>query len=72
MICHGVEIPAAAGCLVGRKGTTVPKCALDITQFGGEYVDQDVFVDGNLVSARSWHQNAPFLRAFCQLLRNVT
>jgi hypothetical protein len=35
MLCHGVEIPAAAGCLVGRKGTTVPKSALDLTQFGG-------------------------------------
>ena len=70
MLCHGVEIPAAAGCLVGRKATTVPKCALDITQFGGTYVDQDVVVDGNLVSARGWHQNAPFLREFCKLLRS--
>lgn len=33
-LCHGVEIPAAAGCLVGRKGATAPKCAPDITQFG--------------------------------------
>lgn len=69
MLCHGVEIPAAAGCLVGRSGTTVPKCALDITQCGGTYVDQDVVVDGNLVSARGWPQNGPFLREFCQVLR---
>lgn len=69
MVCHGVEIPAAAGCLVGRRGTTVPKCALDITQCGGQYVDQDVVVDGNLVSARGWPQNAEFLRTFCALLR---
>ena len=69
MLCHGVEIPAAAGCLRGRKGTTVPKCALDITQVGGTYVDQDVVIDGNLISARGWPQNAPFLREFCKLLR---
>lgn len=71
MLCHGIEIPAAAGCLRGRKGTTVPKCALDITQFGGEYIDQDVVIDGNLISARGWHQNAPFLREFCKLLRST-
>ncbi|MEX0729106.1 MAG: DJ-1/PfpI family protein [Planctomycetaceae bacterium] len=70
MLCHGVEIPAAAGCLVGRKGTTVPKCKLDITQFGGEFVDEDVVIDGNLISARGWHQNAPFLREFCKLLKS--
>lgn len=68
MLCHGVEIPAAAGCLVGRTATTVPKCALDITQVGGTYVDQPVVVDGNLVSARGWHDNAPLLREFVKLL----
>lgn len=71
MLCHGVEIPAAAGCLHGRKGTTVPKCILDITQFGGIYVDQDVVVDGNLVSCRGWSQNGPFMGEFCKLLRSV-
>jgi protease I len=35
VICHGVEIAAAAGCLKGRTLTTVAKCALDITQVGG-------------------------------------
>ena len=69
MLCHGVEIPAAAGCLIGRSATTVAKCALDITQCGGHYVDQPVFVDGNLVSARGWHQNGEFLGEFCKLLR---
>ncbi len=72
MLCHGVEIPAAAGCLRGRKGTTVPKCALDITQVGGEYVDQDVVIDGHLISARGWHQNAPLFREFCKLLRSIS
>lgn len=72
MLCHGVEIPAAAGCLKGRKGTTVPKCALDITMVGGTYVDEDVVVDGNLVSCRGWPQNAPFMREFCKLLRSVS
>ena len=71
MLCHGVEIPAAAGCLSGRKGTTVPKCALDITQFGGTYLNQDVVVDGNLISARGWQENPQLMREFCKLLRSV-
>ncbi|MCA9187724.1 MAG: DJ-1/PfpI family protein [Pirellulaceae bacterium] len=70
MLCHGVEIPAAAGCLKGRTATTVPKCALDITMVGGTYVNQDVVVDGNLVSAIGWQQNAELMREFCRLLRS--
>src|SRR6185436_8235253 len=51
VVCHGVEIAAAAGVLKGRTLTTVAKCALDITQFGGTYLDRPCVVDGNLVSA---------------------
>jgi protease I len=36
IICHGVEIAAAAGVLRGRTLTSVAKCALDITQVGGK------------------------------------
>ncbi len=71
MLCHGVEIPAAAGCLAGRTATTVPKCALDITQVGGKYVDQPVVVDGNLVSSRGWHDNAHLMREFLKQLAAV-
>lgn len=68
-VCHGVEIAAAAGCVQGRTMTTVAKCALDVTQFGGKYVDQPVVTDGNLVSARTWHDNTPFLKEFVRLLK---
>lgn len=72
MLCHGVEIPAAAGCLKGRKATTVPKCALDITQVGGTYLDEPVVLDGNLVSARGWCDNGPFLKQFVKMLAEVS
>ena len=68
-VCHGVEIAAAAGCIQGRTMTTVAKCALDVTQFGGLYVDQPVVVDGNLISARTWHDNTPFLKEFVRSLK---
>jgi protease I len=32
-------------------------------------VNEPVVVDGNLVSARTWHDTAPFLREFMKLLR---
>jgi protease I len=69
VVCHGVEIAAAAGCLKGRTLTTVAKCALDITQVGGTYVDRPCVVDGNLVSARTWHDNTALLKQFVQMLK---
>jgi protease I len=68
VVCHGVEIAAAAGVLTGRTLTTVAKCALDITQFGGTYVDKNYVLDGHLVSARTWHDNAALLKQFIKLL----
>lgn len=67
-VCHGVEILTAADVIRGRTVTTVAKCARDAAQGGARYVDRPVVVDGNLVTARTWHDNAPFLRAFMKLL----
>ncbi len=69
VVCHGIEIVSAAGVIRGRTVTTVAKCALDATQGGARYVDQPVVVDGNLVTARTWHDSAPFMREFMRLLR---
>ena len=67
-VCHGIEILTAADCIRGRRVTTVAKCALDAQQGGADYVDQPCVVDGNLVTARTWHDNTPFLKAFIELL----
>ena len=69
-VCHGIEIVAAADCIRGRKVTTVAKCALDATTAGATYVDAPCIVDGNLVSARTWHDNTPFLKEFVRLLKS--
>jgi protease I len=68
-VCHGIEIAAAADCIRGRRVTTVAKCALDATFAGATYVDEPCVVDGNLVTARTWHDNTPFLREFLKLLK---
>jgi protease I len=72
VVCHGVEIAAAAGVLAGRTLTTVAKCALDITQVGGAYVNQPCVIDGHMVSGRTWHDNTTLLKEFVALLRNYT
>jgi protease I len=70
-VCHGVELVAAAGVLKGRRMATVAKCALDITQNGGEYVEQPWVVDGRLVSCRTWHDyGTPFMKTFIGWLNN--
>ena len=70
VVCHGIEIAAAAGLLKGRKATTVPKCALDITSFGGSYVDQPCVADGNIVSCRTWHDyGTSFMKDFIRMLQ---
>ena len=68
-VCHGIEIVAAADCIRGRRVTTVAKCALDATTAGAIYVDEPCVVDGNLVTARTWHDNTPFLKALIRLLQ---
>lgn len=69
VVCHGVEIVAAAGVLKGRTMTTVAKCALDITQVGGSYVDKPFVLDGHMVSARTWHDNTVLMREFVKMLK---
>lgn len=68
-VCHGIEILTAAGVIEGRTVTTVAKCGRDAAQGGARYVNRPVVVDGNLVTARTWHDSAPFLREFMKLLR---
>jgi protease I len=68
VVCHGIEIVSAAGVIRGRTCTTVAKCALDAEQGGGKYVDQPIVKDGNMISARTWHDYAPFMHEFMKML----
>jgi protease I len=68
-LCHGIEILTAADCIRGRTVTTVAKCALDAQQGGATYVDRPCVVDGNLVTARTYHDNTLLLKNFVQLLK---
>ena len=67
-VCHGVEIPARAGRVKGRRMATVPKCQFDLEVCGGTFVDEACVVDGNLVSGRTYHDNGHYLGPWIKLL----
>jgi protease I len=68
-VCHGVEIPARAGCVKGRRMATVAKCKFDLEVCGGIYVNEPCVVDGNLVSGRTFHDNGTYLGPWIQMLK---
>lgn len=70
-VCHGVEIPAYAGCLEGRRMATVPKCRFDLEVCGGVFVDEPCVVDGNLVSGRTYHDHGHYMGAWIELLQRA-
>ncbi|MFO7865269.1 MAG: type 1 glutamine amidotransferase domain-containing protein [Candidatus Aminicenantes bacterium] len=51
-ICHGPQVLVTAGVLEGRRMTCVSEVAEEVQEAGGEYVDESVVVDGNLITSR--------------------
>lgn len=51
-ICHAGQLLITAQVLQGRKFTGYTSIIQDIKNAGAEFVDQEVVVDGNLVSSR--------------------
>lgn len=70
-VCHGVEIPAHADCVRGRKMATVPKCKFDLEVCGGIFVDEPCVIDGNLFSGRTYHDNGHFVGPWVERLRQT-
>jgi protease I len=67
-VCHGVEIPARAGCVKGRRMATVAKCKFDLEVCGGTFVNEPCVIDGNLVSGRTFHDNGHYIGPWIKLL----
>jgi len=70
-VCHGVEIPAYADCVKGRRMATVEKCRFDLEVCGGVFVDEPCVVDGNLVSGRTFHDNGHYVGPWINLLEEA-
>ena len=67
-VCHGVEIPAYADCVRGRRMATVPKCKFDLEVCGGIFVNEPCVVDGNLVSGRTYHDHGHYIGKWIDML----
>jgi protease I len=52
VICHGPWTVIEAGAARGRRIASWPSLKTDLRNAGAEWVDQEVVVDGNLVSSR--------------------
>ncbi len=63
-ICHGPWTLVEAGVVKGRTLTSWPSIQTDIRNAGGRWVDQEVCVDGELVTSRKPDD----LPAFCEAL----
>jgi len=64
VICHGPWTLIEGDLVRGRRITSWPSLKTDIRNAGGEWVDEEVVVDGGLVSSR----NPDDLPAFCAKL----
>ena len=69
-VCHGVEIPARAGCLEGRRLATVAKCRHDLESAGATYVDAPCVEDGNLVSGRTYHDSGHYVAPWIKMMED--
>lgn len=61
-ICHAAWVPISAGIVRGRTMTCVSAVKDDVINAGAHYVDQEVVVDGNLITSRT----PPDLPVFCR------
>lgn len=69
VICHGAWLLVSSGLVNGRTMTSWPTLQDDIRNAGGRWVDQEVAVDGNLVSSRKPSDIPKFNQALIDLLK---
>jgi protease I len=70
-ICHGPWTVIDAGGARGRRMTSWPSLKTDLRNAGADWMDQEVVVDGNLVSSRKPDDIPAFNREILKLLREV-
>ncbi len=68
-ICHAGWILISADVLRGRKATSTPGIRDDMINAGAEWVDKEVVIDGNQVSARRPSDLPAFAKAFVALIQ---
>jgi len=68
-ICHGPWLCVSAGILKGKKATAFMSIEDDLRNAGAVWVEADVVVDGNLVTAPHYRNNGDFMKATIELVK---
>jgi protease I len=69
-ICHAGWVPASAGILKGRRVTSYFSIRDDVVNAGADWVDEEVVVDGNLITSRKPADLGAFCRAIIRALEH--
>ena len=67
-ICHAPWTLVEAGCVSGKRLASWPSLKTDIRNAGGEWVDEEVVVDGNLITSRNPDDLPAFNKALLDAL----
>lgn len=69
-ICHAGWVPVSAGILQGRTATSVATIKPDLVNAGATWLDEEVVIDGNLISSRTPDDLGPFMKAIIAALHD--
>jgi protease I len=70
-LCHGPQILAAAGVLIGKTCSCYPAVSPEVTSNGGTFTEipiDQACVDGNLVTGPAWPAHPAWLASFLKVL----
>lgn len=68
-ICHGPWILISAGVVKGRKVTGYMSISDDLKNAGAAYTDEELVIDGHMISAPHYRNNGVFMRAVIDALK---
>lgn len=69
-ICHAPWMLVEAGVVDGRRLASWPSLQTDIRNAGGEWVDEALVIDGNLITSRNPHDLPRFCGALVEALEH--
>lgn len=70
-ICHAGWVLVSADVIGGRKVTSYKNIQLDMINAGAEWVDQEVVVDGNIITSRTPADLPAFCRELISAVKNA-
>ena len=69
-ICHGPQLLISANMVKGRRVTSWPSVAVDLTNAGAAWVDKPLVQDGNLITSRKPADLPRFNKAIIEALKD--